>query len=121
MNFTDCYGPWAIIAGASEGIGRALAKQIAAQGLDCILIARREAPLRALADEIENEFDVECLCLAIDLSANQACDKIIAAVGEREIGLYVSNAGADPNGSHFLDSDIDTWTQIIQRNVLRHL
>ena len=39
MNFTDCYGPWAIIAGASEGIGRALAKQIAAQGLDCILNA----------------------------------------------------------------------------------
>ncbi|MBW2942714.1 SDR family NAD(P)-dependent oxidoreductase [Zhongshania aquimaris] len=118
MNFTDRYGPWAIIAGASEGIGRELAKQIAAQGLDCILIARREAPLRALADEIENEFDVECLCLAIDLSANEACDKIVAAVGEREIGLYVSNAGADPNGSHFLDSDIGTWTQIIQRNVL---
>lgn len=118
MTFAEHYGPWAIIAGATEGIGRALAKQIAAQGLHCVLIARRDEPLQALAAEIENEFNVQCLPVAIDLSTDEACTHIIAAVGEREIGLYASNAGADPNGSHFLDNDISAWTGMIQRNVI---
>ncbi|WP_373097126.1 hypothetical protein [Zhongshania sp.] len=44
MNFKDRYGPWALIAGASEGTGRAFAQHIAEQGLNCVLIARRTAP-----------------------------------------------------------------------------
>ena len=48
-SLADRYGPWAVIAGASEGTGRAFAQQLAAAGIHCILIARREQPLRALA------------------------------------------------------------------------
>ena len=44
MTFAERYGPWAVIAGASEGTGRAFARKIAAEGVRCILIARREAP-----------------------------------------------------------------------------
>src|SRR5260370_30704066 len=55
MSFADRYGPWTLILGASEGTGRAFARKIAANGVPSILIARREAPLLALAKEIHAE------------------------------------------------------------------
>jgi len=116
--FAQKYGPWALIAGASEGVGRELARKVAANGLNCILIARREKPLAELAEQIRTESGVECIPASIDLAAPDAFDRIVAAVGSREIGLYISNAGADPNGSHFLDREIETWLQLVQMNLL---
>lgn len=118
MSFAERYGPWAVIAGASEGTGRAFARRIAANGVPCILIARREAPLTALAKEIRAESDVECVVASIDLAAPDAHERIIAAVGGREVGLFVSNAGADPNGSRFLDRDIASWLELVRLNAL---
>jgi uncharacterized protein len=118
MSFADRYGPWALILGASEGTGRAFARKIAAQGVPCILVARREKPLTALALEIRAESSVECITATIDLAAPDAFDRIVAAIGRREVGLFVSNAGADPNGSYFLDCDFAVWLDQIQRNVV---
>ena len=106
MTFAERYGPWAVIAGASEGTGRAFARKIAAKGIRCILIARREEPLRALAREIRAESGIECIVASVDLAATGAIQRIKATVGEREVGLYVGNAGSDPNGSRFLDREI---------------
>lgn len=117
-SFAQRYGPWAVIAGASEGTGRAFARRIAAQGVSCILIARREQPLSALAEEIRAESGVDCVTAAIDLAAPDAFDRIAEAAGGREVGLYVSNAGADPNGARFLSRDIDVWLNLIQRNIV---
>jgi short-subunit dehydrogenase len=114
----ESYGPWAIIAGASEGTGRAFAHQIAAAGIPCILIARREEPLRLLAEEIRAKNSVECVVAAIDLSRPDALENIKAAVGAREIGLLVANSGADPHGAHFLQRDIETWIDLVNRNVI---
>jgi hypothetical protein len=69
MTFTERYGPWAVIAGASEGTGRAFAHKIAGLGLNCILVARREGPLDALAQEIRAGHGVECITAGVDLSA----------------------------------------------------
>lgn len=121
LSFAERYGPWAIIAGASEGTGRAFAKQIAAKGVACILLARRGEPLRLLADEIRTESGVECIWASVDLSAPDALPKIQTVVGARETGLFVSNAGADPNGAHFLDRDIKAWTDLAQRGVMTTL
>jgi len=118
MSFAVRYGPWALILGASEGTGRAFARKIAANGVPCILIARREKPLLALAEEIRAESGVKCITSTIDLAAPDAFDRIVAAIGPREVGLFVSNAGADPHGSYFLDRDIATWLDQIQRNVV---
>jgi uncharacterized protein len=118
MSFADRYGPWAVIAGASEGTGRALARKIAGQGVSCILIARREAPLKALAEEIRAAGGAPCVTAAIDLAAPDACEKVVAAVGKREVGLFVSNAGSDPNGAMFLDRGIGTWLELVRRNVM---
>ena len=116
--FAQKYGPWAIIAGASEGVGREFARRVAANGVNCILIARREKPLAELAELLRAESGVECVPASIDLAMPDAFDRIVATVGSREVGLYISNAGADPNASHFLDRKIETWIELVRLNLL---
>ncbi|MBW8785756.1 MAG: SDR family NAD(P)-dependent oxidoreductase [Novosphingobium sp.] len=121
MDFATRYGPWAVIAGASEGTGREYVRQIAAQEVNCVLVARREGPLLELAEEIRAEFAVECLVVPLDLARPDAADQLIAAIGDHEVGLYIANAGADPNGSEFLDAPVEAWVGLATRNVLTTL
>jgi short-subunit dehydrogenase len=118
MGFAERYGPWALVTGASEGTGREFARQIAAAGLPSVLVARRQAPLTALAAEIRAETGLDCDTATIDLAAADAPDQLAAAVGAREIGLFISNAGSDPNGSLFLDRELSAWVELVQRNVM---
>lgn len=111
------YGPWALITGASEGTGAEFALRLADEGLDCILIARREGPLAELAEQVRAK-GVDCVSASVDLSAPDATDRIVAAVGDREIGLFIANAGADTNGSRFLDTDVGNWEQLINLNIV---
>jgi uncharacterized protein len=117
MTLVEKYGPWAVITGASEGTGAAFAHLLAAAGINCMLVARRERPLQELAAKVRAQ-GVECLTAAIDLASLDATDKIIAAVGDREVGLLIANAGADSNGSPFLDNDIGNWDQLVNLNVV---
>lgn len=117
MTAADKYGPWALIAGASEGTGRAFAHKVAAQGISCILIARRAEPLNELAVAIHAANCVECIAASVYLSLADALEQIHAVVGSREVGLFISNAGADTTNSRFLDSDIEDWIMQINRNV----
>ena len=118
MEFSERYGPWAVIAGASEGTGAEFARGVAERGLNCVLVARRQGPLDALAEEIRAMHAVDCVTASIDLAADDAAERIGAAVGDQEVGLFIYNAGADPNGSRFLDSDVDAWLELARRNVL---
>ncbi len=118
MDFAERYGPWAVIAGASEGTGRAFAHRVAALGLPSILVARRAEPLAVVAEEIRQAHGLECVTATVDLARADATDRIAEAVGEREVGLFISNAGADPNGARFLDRDVSVWTDLVQRNVM---
>lgn len=118
MDFKQRYGPWAIIAGASEGTGREFARQVAARGVNLILIARREGPLRTLAEEIAGESGVECVTVPVDLAGSGAADRIIEAAAGREIGLFISNAGADTNNGLFLDRAMDDWMDLVTLNTL---
>lgn len=116
MNFNEKYGPWALIAGASEGTGASYAHQLAEKGLNLILVARREAPLQKLAAEITAQHNVECVIASIDLSLADADQQMAAAAGDREVGLLIFNAGADDNGSRFLDNKIENWISLSTRN-----
>jgi short-subunit dehydrogenase len=118
MEFSEKYGPWAVIAGASEGTGRAFSKLVARKGLNCLLVARRQAPLDALAEEISAESGVPCLTATIDLTRADAADRMMAATDGHEIGLFINNAGSDTNGSRFLDNDLSNWVDLVNRNVL---
>lgn len=110
------YGPWALITGASEGTGSAFAHRLVDAGIKVILVARREGPLAALAEEIRAK-DGECVTASVDLSAPGAAERILAAAGSREVGLLITNAGADPNGSLFLDGDLANWDALVTMNV----
>lgn len=118
MGFAEKYGPWALVAGASEGTGRAFAEKIAAEGVDCILLARRTGPLEVLADALRRDHGIQCVVAGVDLSSEHALPGIRGAVGDREVGLFVSNAGADTTNRQFLDADIADWVAQVNRNVL---
>jgi short-subunit dehydrogenase len=117
--FGERYGPWALITGASEGTGSAFALRLADEGISSILVARREGPLEETAEKVRAR-GVGCVTVSADLSDPHAAERIIAAsedVGAGAIGLFIANAGADPNGSMFLDSDIENWDQLVTMNV----
>jgi short-subunit dehydrogenase len=92
ISFKDKYGPVALVAGASEGMGAAYAHALAAHGLDLVLIARRTAPLETTALQITQQHGVQVLPVACDLAAPDATQQIIRAIGDREIGFLVYNA-----------------------------
>lgn len=111
------YGPWAVVTGASEGIGREFALRLARTGIKIVAIARRDGPLAALAREIE-EMGGECVTGSIDLTAPDAADEIFRIADGREVGLLVANAGADTNGMMFLDQDVLAWNRLVSMNVM---
>lgn len=116
--FRAKYGPWAVITGASDGTGAAYARQLAALGLNLVLIARRPEPLAALAAELEAAHAVRTRTASIDLYQPGAGERVFAASEGLEVGLYVSNAGADPNGSGFLGAPLEAWRNLVNRNVV---
>lgn len=118
MEFAKRYGPWGLIAGASEGTGASFARKVAARGLNLVLIARREGPLSALAEEIRDRFGVECVTASIDLAKDDAAAKVARAAGSREVGLFINNAGSDMNSALFLDGELDSWDQLARLDVM---
>jgi len=116
--FYETYGPWALIAGASEGTGASFARALAARGLNLILLARRSGPLEALAAEIRSTFDVECKTAAVDLACAEAYEQVVAAAGDDEIGLYINNVGGDPNSSTFFDTQLENWEKLVWLDVM---
>jgi short-subunit dehydrogenase len=111
------YGPWAVIAGASEGTGAEYARQLAAIGIHCLLVARRAEPLGKIAQELSEKYRVQTRVLSVDLSAPDAAQRMKDAVVDVEVGLYVSNAGADSTGMHFLDVPLERSHRLINMNV----
>jgi short-subunit dehydrogenase len=114
-SFSARFGPWAIVAGASEGIGAAFATQLAAMGLNLILVARREAPLRELSDSLSLKYGVETLALALDLSSAEAAASIQSAAATRDVGLLVFNAAA-ASIAEFSDAATDALEKIVALN-----
>lgn len=113
--FADRYGPWALIAGASEGIGEAFAHALARRGLKLILIARREHELRAAAERVAAAHDVEVHVHAMDLATPDLQTELREAVGAREVGLLVYNAAYSNVGS-FLDQPLALALRTIDVN-----
>lgn len=116
MVFAEKYGPWALVAGASDGVGAALAETLAERGLNVVLVARREAKLREVADGIAERMAVETKVVAVDLSAAGATETICAATEGLEIGYLAYCAGADPEFSPFLAKPIASAEAMLERN-----
>lgn len=119
--FARRYGPWALVVGASEGVGAAFARGVAAHGVDVVLLARRQAVLDEVAGSIRADTGVEVRTLAVDLTAADAVDVITEATSDLEIGLLMCCAGADPNYRHFLAEPAATAVAMVQRNCVAPL
>lgn len=114
--FATRYGPWAVVAGASEGIGAAFCRRLAADGVNLVLVARREGPLAKLQTELHGAFGVETRVVALDLSTTGAEQALFDSTADLDVGFLIYNAGADENGAYFLDVVPDVWAAMVQRN-----
>jgi short-subunit dehydrogenase len=92
------YGEWALVTGASAGIGAAFARALAREGVSCVLTARREDRLRELAAELERDHKVATRVIAADLAAADGTDKLLAGIGELPIDIFINNAGFGYSG-----------------------
>ena len=113
------YGPWALITGASSGIGSGFARELAAKGLNVVLVARRALSLKSLAKELEAS-GVKTRTVVQDLAEPGAAQAVFDAVSDLDVGLLVSNAGAGKMGG-FLQNRVEDLSQMLRLNVIAHM
>ncbi|MFW5848711.1 MAG: SDR family NAD(P)-dependent oxidoreductase [Spirochaetota bacterium] len=146
LSLIERYHPLAVVAGASEGIGAAFARRLAAEGFDLLLIARRVGPLEALAEELRSQDDGHSpgpdrrgrphergsrradtrtgersaarrvRTLSLDLAERDAPRRIAEACSGRSVGVLVYNAAAAPTGP-FLAAGADALATVARVNV----
>jgi uncharacterized protein len=109
------YGPWAVVTGASDGIGRAVARELAAAGVHLVLAARRKDVLDALGAELSARHGVETRCVGVDLSERAGVEALLAGTLDLDVGLLVAAAGFGTSGA-FLESSVETELVMIDVN-----
>jgi len=114
--FKEKYGPWAIVTGANAGIGKAIATELAARGLNIIGIARRQELLDDLQQELSEDYGVKVRTIRADLTEMESISKIELATSDLEIGLVVPNAGVEMSGE-FIDTSLDANERMLRLNV----
>jgi short-subunit dehydrogenase len=112
----DRYGGWALITGASSGIGRAMADQVAAQGMPCVILSNESEPLEQARRELAGMHGVEVDSLCLDLADPDAAQQVRAHLGDRELGLLISNASFGRVG-RFGSDDMATYRRMLAVNV----
>jgi uncharacterized protein len=112
MDFAERYGPWAVVAGASEGVGASVARLLGRRGVPVVLVARRQGAL----DEVAATIAGETRTLVLDLSGVDAASALADATADLDVGLLVYNAGADPHLSRFLEKPVEVWQGMVARN-----
>jgi short-subunit dehydrogenase len=117
---TNTFGPWALVTGASSGIGKEFARQLAASGLNLVLVARRLPLLEEIGRTLACKYGINYRAIALDLSQEDFLERLETVTRDLEIGLVVSNAGT-ANPGEFLSSDPSLLHQMVRLCVLAHL
>jgi short-subunit dehydrogenase len=115
MTFKERYGPWALVTGASSGIGAEFSIQLAEMGLNLVLVARRKQRLDDLAHQLEERNKIQVRTLRADLSQPDFMSAILLATRSIEVGLLVNNAGFGLAGN-FLDHELERELALLDVN-----
>ena len=113
--FREKYGPWALVLGASEGLGEAFAHAAAQRGLHIAMAARRAGLLHEAADRVAGKHGVETRAIPADLSQPDFLESLKDAIRDLEVGLVVYNAAAGHIGS-FVDQDLGHAMEMVEIN-----
>jgi len=113
--FCDRYGPWALVAGASAGLGEAFARKLAARGLSLLLLARRGEALERLAAGLRSAHGVEVRPVVADLGAARLAEEVAEATRGLEVGLLVYNAAYSVIGP-FLERPLPEQLRVVDVN-----
>ena len=116
QTLADRYGEWAVVLGASEGLGAAFATQLAARGMHLVLVARRGELLEGLRADLTAAHEVEVRCVVADLASSAFVSQLAAATDGLEFGVVVYNAAFTPLGP-FVDATDDELDQALDVNV----
>ena len=120
MNLLQRYGPWAIVTGASSGIGEQFSRLLAETGFNLIIVARNKEKLDSLQMQLQNSHGIEVEPIAVDLSDECSVRTILNASVSRDVGLLINNAGYGYKGS-FGEQSIGDIRAMIQANSLSPL
>jgi len=93
------FGPWAIVTGSSSGTGQEFSGQLAKADLNLVLVARRTTPLQEAADHLTKTYGIKTKVVTADLSDPDGVTKVMVETSDLDVGLIVSNAGADAMGA----------------------
>ena len=115
MQWHEKYGPWALVTGASSGLGAEFVRQLAARRLNVVLVARREQEMEALADDVRRSHGVKTRIVPADLTGPDASCHVGDRTSELEIGLLVNNAGFGLSGA-YADLDPDRMVNMTLLN-----
>ena len=114
------FGPWAVVTGASSGIGRAFAEQLAANGLNLVLTSRRADLLDRLGKELADRHEIEFRPVPVDLGLPDGPAALADAAAGLDVGLLVSNAGDKLLGD-LADLEPGLLAREMQLNATTHL
>lgn len=114
------YGPWALIAGGSEGVGEEFARLLAEAGFNLMLIARKPEPLEHTAQRCR-ALGADVRTLSVDLLDTSAVEQIVMATAELDVGLLIYNAGASTCNEPFLEASLTELKKVNDLNVTRML
>ncbi|WP_368921138.1 mycolate reductase [Corynebacterium striatum] len=106
---------YALLTGASQGIGEAMARDLASRGYNVILVARRQEVLDRIAAELKAQYEVDAIALAADLAKEADVDRVIEFMADKEISIIVNSAGIASFGK-FMDQDWDYETKQFDLN-----
>lgn len=107
------YGEWALVTGATSGIGRAIARQLASEGLNIVAVARTATALEALAADLAASHSVQVRVLGVDISTREGIGRLIEGVSDLDIGVLVPCAAIESTG-YFVDTPAETHSRLLE-------
>lgn len=114
--FLQQYGPWALVAGGSEGIGLAYAEQLAEKGMNIVLLCFNSDKLTTAQAAIRSKYSVDVRSVCVDLTAENCVEVIAPHTNDIDIGLLIYNAGAVRSADLFLDDPVAKSLAMIDLN-----